>query len=237
MFQKLLSMDNTIYYRCFLVFEEIINLFIIFLTYYCNLLKFIVKKVEVFMSFFDLNLSATEEMTRGIQSCDLKRVEMAISTGADVNHNNVFSLNQAIQSKCDITFKQKCIDYLLKHNATPNKINTLLAMSILHGDHELISFSFNKISDFNNEDVSFLYALQKGNCEIALKLLHAGVKISDEVIEIAEDINIKNACTEIYKLQDFNTTLSIHSDQVYSDLFSLEKSILLGHNLCSNLAS
>ena len=190
------------------------------------------------ISFFNRELSATEEMLRSAHFCDLARLKKSIANGADVNHENAAVLYDIIKSTCSTKVKKEIIDFLLHKGVMPDEINTLLALSVLRGERELISFCFDKVQDFSKEDLNLLYALQKNDCTTALKLLRAGFNITDELIEIADDTNIRHACTEIKQLQDVNltlSTLSVKSSQIEGNIFDLEQAILSGHHLCSDI--
>jgi hypothetical protein len=87
-------------------------------------------------------------------------------------------------------------------------------------------------SNFAEEEITLLYALQEKDCNTVFRLLRGGVNITDDVIMIANDDNVKTACKEIQSLQHFNSNLTVMSNNISEGIYNLEKDILLGHNLC-----
>ena len=184
--------------------------------------------------YFNYKSTENAELLKSINFCNINRFKKSIDN-VDAAHKES-AVRQVIESECAIEIKKDALDVLLQKGIKFNEMNTMLALSVLNGDKDLISFCFDRTENVSVEEFALLYALQKNDCSTALKLLHLGVRISNELIEIvADDTNTHNACIEIKRLQDFNSTLTINSSEIDAGLLTLEREILLGHHLCSDL--
>ncbi|CAL7961266.1 hypothetical protein MIDIC_280007 [Alphaproteobacteria bacterium] len=129
-------------------------------------------------------------------------LEEAVNSGADENYRNAKVLNTVVTSNCDTKDKEKTLALLIDKGAKLEGVDTLLSLSVLHGDKQLISFCLSKSQDFEKEGFSLLYALQKNDCDTVSKLFNHGVKFSEEILEYAQDIlntNISATCNDLYK--------------------------------------
>ena len=188
------------------------------------------------MDFFYKELRPAEELMRGIHFCDLRRAKQALERKTE-DLNGVAIFGKVIDSECNIEVKKQLINQLLEHGVQDGEITTLLSLAVLQGDNSLISFCFTKVNDFTKEDLTLLYALQRKDCETTMHLLKAGVRVSDDLIDIASTIDdiIPRACSDIQKLQNIEDNLSIRTHGIQESILRLEHSILLGHHLCSEV--
>ena len=192
-----------------------------------------------YMSFFDSDLTLEQTYMRALQHCDVLGITETLKAGVDINFRNGVAISTIVLNDCCVENKIKALTLLLDQGIKQDEDNTLLSIAVLDGNEEIVSFSLNKIQDPKNESTALLYALNKGYCEVVFKLLEVGVRLTEEILEIAKEVglndNMMSACDDIAGIQKFNATISVHSPLIDESLISLEKNILNVHGLCVDL--
>ena len=184
---------------------------------------------------YSKDFTPIESLMRGSHLCNLKMIEKAVQDGAEVNYSNSLALMSVIDSTCANEEKKKVINYLLEQGAALQGMDTLLSLTILKGNADLISFSLAKVVDPQKEEASLVYALQKNHCDIAFRLLKMGVSISNDMLEIVEDIqdnHIKQTCLDLNKAYNLYANISVHSDELQSLMYAFEEQVVLDHHIC-----
>jgi hypothetical protein len=146
--------------------------------------------------------SPVEDLMRGSHLCSLSLINRAVERGADINHKNGAALVNVIYADCSNKEKKEVVNYLLANGAQLQGESTLLSLSILNRNQDLIEFFLPKVSDFKKEGESLFYALQTHDHNLASILWKQGARLSE------------------YALEDLYETGDTDAKALYSDLYN-----------------